>query len=152
MCVCVINFNSTQIRMMWHKTLTTQIQIMWHNVWENTKSTEKWQMGTMWHVTKITQFYLTKQNLLHTLFVQPTRQRVFCFEPWLFHAYNFEIVHDILFLLADDTIMYDAYSTPMMWFWVHFAYITRICWCGLFSYVTSELWRDRLWACFLHLP
>ncbi len=43
---------------------------------------------------------------------------IFCFEPWLFHSYDFEIVHDILFLLADGAIMYDAYSTPMMWFWV----------------------------------
>ena len=30
--------------------------------------------------------------------------------------------------------------------------VARIRWCCLFSYVTSELWRDRLWACFLHLP
>jgi hypothetical protein len=28
-------------------------------------------------ITQNTQFYLTKQNLLHTLFLQPTRQRVF---------------------------------------------------------------------------
>ncbi len=41
------------------------------------KSTKKWQMGTMWHMTQNTQFYVTKQNLLRTLFLQPTRQRVF---------------------------------------------------------------------------
>ncbi len=70
---------------------------------------------------------------------------IFRFEPWLCHSYNFEIVHDILLLLADGTIMYDAYSPPMMWFRVRFAYTTRIRWCCLFSYVTSELWRDRLW-------
>ena len=29
------------------------------------------------HITQNTQFYLTKQNLLCTLFLQPTRQRVF---------------------------------------------------------------------------
>jgi hypothetical protein len=69
---------------------------------------------------------------------------IFCFEPSLFHLYNFEIVHDILLLLADGTIMYDTYSTPMMWFQVRVAYTTRIRWCCLFSYVTSELWRDRL--------
>ncbi len=46
---------------------------------------------------------------------------IFRFEPWLFHSYKFEIVHDTSFLLADGTIMYDAYSTPMMWFWVRFA-------------------------------
>ncbi len=45
-------------------------------VWENSKSTGKWQMGTVWHKPQNTQFYLTKQNLLHTLFLQPTRQRV----------------------------------------------------------------------------
>ncbi len=67
------------------------------------------------------------------------------FEPWLFHSNDFEIVHDISFLLADGTIMYDAYSTLMMWFRVRFAYTTRIRWCCLFSDVTSELWRD--WGC-----
>ena len=45
---------------------------------------------------------------------------VFRFEPWLFHSYDFEIVHDISFLLADGTIMCDAYSTLTMWFWVRF--------------------------------
>ncbi len=38
---------------------------------------KKWQMGMIWHITQNTQFYLTKQNLLRTLFLQPTRQRVF---------------------------------------------------------------------------
>ena len=45
---------------------------------------------------------------------------IFRFEPWLFHSYDFEIVHDISFLLADGTIMCDAYSTLTMWFWVRF--------------------------------
>ena len=31
----------------------------------------------MWHKTQNTQIYLTKQNLLRTLFLQPTRQRVY---------------------------------------------------------------------------
>ena len=94
--VCVTNFNSMvkwQMGMMWHKTLNTQIQIMWHNVWENFNSTKKWQMGTMWHITQNTQIYLTKQNLLRTLFLQPTRQRVFSPDwgessPKLPRAYN----------------------------------------------------------------
>ncbi len=31
---------------------------------------------------------------------------IFCFEPWLFHVYNFEIVRHILFLLVDGIITY----------------------------------------------
>ena len=76
---------------------------------------------------------------------------IFRFEPWLFHLYYSEIVLVVLFLSADGTIMYDPYSTPMMWFRVRFVYITRIGWCCLFSYVASELWRDGLWARFLNL-
>ncbi len=55
-------------------------------------------------------------------------------------------VYGMSFLLAVDTIAYDAYSTPTEWSRVT-PCITRISWCCLFSYFTSELQRDGLWAC-----
>ncbi len=44
---------------------------------ESSNSTEKWQMGKMWHKPQNTQIYLTKKRLLRTLFLQPTRQQVY---------------------------------------------------------------------------
>ncbi len=50
-------------------------------------------------------------------------------------------------ILADGTIVYDEYSTPVGWSRVMLAHTARICWCCLFSYYISELRRGGLWAC-----
>ncbi len=54
----------------------SRVRYVWEYLWEYSKSTETWHMGTIRHITQNTTFYLTKQNLLCTLFLQPTRQRV----------------------------------------------------------------------------
>ncbi len=50
-------------------------------------------------------------------------------------------------ILADGTIFYDEYSTPVSWSRVTFVHTARITWCCLFSYFISELRRGGLWAC-----
>ncbi len=49
-------------------------------------------------------------------------------------------------ILADGTIVYDEYSTPVGWSRVTLAHTARICWSCLFSYFISELRRGGLWA------
>jgi hypothetical protein len=41
------------------------------------RKNEKWELCDTKHKTQNTQFFLTKQNLLRTLFLQPTHQQVF---------------------------------------------------------------------------
>jgi hypothetical protein len=50
-------------------------------------------------------------------------------------------------ILADGTIVYDEYSTPIRWSRVTLVHTTRIAWCCLFSYFIRELRRGGLWAC-----
>ncbi len=50
-------------------------------------------------------------------------------------------------ILADGTIIYDEYSTPVKWSRITLAHTARICWCCLFSYFISELRRGGMWAC-----
>ncbi len=50
-------------------------------------------------------------------------------------------------ILADGTIVYDEYSTPVWWSRVTLVHTARICWCFLFSFFISELRRGGLWAC-----
>jgi hypothetical protein len=50
-------------------------------------------------------------------------------------------------ILADDTIVYDEYSTLARWSKVTHLCTPRIAWCCLFSYFISELRRGGLWAC-----
>ncbi len=50
-------------------------------------------------------------------------------------------------ILADGTIVYDEYSTPVRWARVMLVHTIRICWCCVLSYYISELRRGGLWAC-----